>query len=517
MAVTFRRLRRPLGSSALFIALLCASAALGGGAARAATGNTPLTPAQFNANLTRQVYGYLPSWMVDGTTDGYLQYSLLSTIAVHSISYTSDGHVDTTSGAYLVLQSGTGATIVQHAHAAGVRIDVSVSFAPSAVTNDAFFANAAAQSTAIADTVGYLGTWGIDGVSLDVEALDSTSYPAYGSFITALRSAVRAANPAGQVSVATNASTSGARMAQIALSAGADRAFMMGYDYRTGGSSPTGAISPLVSFNGILDLTDSVGLYQSAGAPLNKVVLGLPYYGRIWPTKSNTLNSTRNTAASSCSWGPPTPTVAQIPGESAGLTTNFDPLEQTGWFARYDTTNSTWCEAYYDTPGSLTAKYQLAISNGMAGVGMWALGYDQGLTGYWNAIAATFGSPPATYHPITPARILDTRIGRGLQNPLASGAPNMFQVTGQGGVPTNATAVTGNLTVTGQTYRGYVALTPTQTSTPSVSTINFPSGDTRANGVTVQLGPGGTLAAVYITGRSGDHTQLIFDVTGYFR
>jgi hypothetical protein len=39
---------------------------------------------------------------------------------------------------------------------------------------------------------------------------------------------------------------------------------------------------------------------------------------------------------------------------------------------------------------------------------------------------------------------------------------------------------------------------------------------TRANGVTVALGAGGTLSITYIASSSAARTQAIFDVTGYF-
>ena len=63
-------------------------------------------------------------------------------------------------------------------------------------------------------------------------------------------------------------------------------------------------------------------------------------------------------------------------------------------------------------------------------------------------------------------------------------------------MPTNATAVTGNLTIVGETADGLVALGPSMTPTGDVTTINFIVGDTRANNVTLGLGPNGTLSAV---------------------
>jgi len=123
---------------------------------------------------------------------------------------------------------------------------------------------------------------------------------------------------------------------------------------------------------------------------------------------------------------------------------------------------------------------------------------------------------PTTYFPLTPTRILDTRNSIGLGNVLVSHAARTFQVTGRGGVPANATAVTGNLTVTAQTSRGYVYLGPDPVSNPASSTLNFPVGDDRANAVTVALGAGGTLSVTYAAPTLGPTAHVIFDVTGYF-
>lgn len=119
---------------------------------------------------------------------------------------------------------------------------------------------------------------------------------------------------------------------------------------------------------------------------------------------------------------------------------------------------------------------------------------------------------PTLYKPLTPVRLLDTRVANGLSGAFSASVPRTFQVAGRGGVPTNALAVTGNLTVLG-TGSGIVWVGPLATSTPATSTLNFPANDTRSNGVTVQLGIGGTLSAVLVGGGTKD---MIFDVTGYF-
>jgi serine protease inhibitor ecotin len=122
----------------------------------------------------------------------------------------------------------------------------------------------------------------------------------------------------------------------------------------------------------------------------------------------------------------------------------------------------------------------------------------------------------ASYVPLFPTRILDTRSGNGLSGPFSSHAARTFGVTGRGGVPANATAVTGNVTVTAQTSSGYLYLGPDATNDPTSSTLNFPLGDDRANGVTVAIGSGGTLSITYVAPSGGPTAHAILDVTGYF-
>jgi hypothetical protein len=121
----------------------------------------------------------------------------------------------------------------------------------------------------------------------------------------------------------------------------------------------------------------------------------------------------------------------------------------------------------------------------------------------------------ATYHPTTPARLLDTRAGNGITGRLSAGAPGTFQVAGRNGVPANATAVTGNVTVVNSTAGWAVFLGPNATPSPVTSTLNFSAGEVKGNSLTVALSGTGTLSATYMS-NPGNTTDLVFDVTGYF-
>jgi PKD repeat protein len=178
----------------------------------------------------------------------------------------------------------------------------------------------------------------------------------------------------------------------------------------------------------------------------------------------------------------------------------------TSWAWDFDTngtTDSTERNPVWTYPTAGTYSVSLTASN--------SYGTDTETKAGYVTVATP---PPATFVPLPPARILDTRIGTGLAGPFGAGTPRTFQVTGLGGVPLNATAVTGNLTVTNPTAPGSVYLGPNPLPSPPSSTLNVPFADTRANGVTVALGPGGTLSATYSA--AGGGAALVFDVTGYF-
>ena len=119
------------------------------------------------------------------------------------------------------------------------------------------------------------------------------------------------------------------------------------------------------------------------------------------------------------------------------------------------------------TAAGSTTSYGLAITAMVAGGTYVNLHTTVNTGGEIRGQLRQASTPGATYHSLTPARILDTRDGTGLSGKFVSSKAREFAVAGQGGVDPAATAVTGNLTVTGQTQAGYVALTLTSQSHPA--------------------------------------------------
>ncbi len=362
-------------------------------------------------HLSADVYGYLPYWEMNATTLDYLDFNALSVISLFSVSWGGLGTLDRTATGYRAITGPTGRSVIAAAKARGVRVEIT--FTSFGLANNAkLFGDpsdvppsvdqaAALQATLIGELRTLVRDVGADGVNVDVELLEDKRFDEYGIFLANLGAALRTDNPAATLSVATNAAVSGARMAKRAANAGVDRIFIMGYAYRSAGSNP-GAIAPLVgrtSPSG-LDIRWTLDRYALEGVPLGRVLLGLPYYGMTWPTKSGALGAARTGGGTTY-----TPRVNIAKPASLGVPLLYEPGESVSWYAWYDTsvTPPTWRQVFYDTPASLRPKYAYAVSRQLAGVGIWALGYDRGVPGYWDVLKEMFGPPRVTSFTLTPS------------------------------------------------------------------------------------------------------------------
>ena len=137
-------------------------------------------------------------------------------------------------------------------------------------------------------------------------------------------------------------------------------------------------------------------------------------------------------------------------------------------------------------------------------------------------VLATTAPPPpppaptvytgGSFNAIPPTRVMDTRSGiGGGAGSLGPGQTRTLQVAGAAGVPSGATAVTVNLTVTNPSAAGYLSVWPAGAPQPTASNLNFQAGQTVANLVQVPLGSGGALNFY----NSFGSTDVIADVNGY--
>jgi hypothetical protein len=123
--------------------------------------------------------------------------------------------------------------------------------------------------------------------------------------------------------------------------------------------------------------------------------------------------------------------------------------------------------------------------------------------------------PDATYHPLSPARLLDTRIGIGLlPGRLGPGGTLDLKVTGVGGVPaTGVTAVALNVAVTNASGPlSWLAVWPKGSPRPNASNLNFSAGVSISNLVMARVGADGSVSMFNNLGS----VDVVADVQGWY-
>lgn len=126
--------------------------------------------------------------------------------------------------------------------------------------------------------------------------------------------------------------------------------------------------------------------------------------------------------------------------------------------------------------------------------------------------------------PVTPCRLLDTRVAGG---PIAANTSRSFDVsggasfTGQGGDAAgcglgsvNFAAAAINVAVVTPSAAGYVTAYPFGTTLPLAATVNYTAGDVRGNFTVVKLDQGAATEELSVY--SFAQTHLVADIVGYF-
>ncbi len=132
------------------------------------------------------------------------------------------------------------------------------------------------------------------------------------------------------------------------------------------------------------------------------------------------------------------------------------------------------------------------------------------------SFVATFGAgdpPPGGFHPITPIRVLDTRIPIGTTGGrVGAGGSIELQIVDTAGLPAAGVAgVVLNVTSESPTAASFITVWPTGDPRAVTSNLNTVAGQTRANLVVAKVGPTGKVS---LFNNSGS-TNLVADLAGW--
>lgn len=336
---------------------------------------TAVKPDLSDCMLNRLVFGFHPYW----TGSDYLNYqwNLLSDLCYFSYE------IDPSTGDPVTIHDWLTDPAIDSAQAHGVRVHLCATLFSGHST---FFNNPSARQNLINNLISLVQARNADGVNMDIEAVPSSVSDSMTVFMHDLSVQLKTVVPNAILSIDLPAVDWGNDFQVDSLSNYLDWFFIMGYDYYWNESTEAGPVSPLYSLTASYNysLARTISDYEHAGIEPGKFILGIPYYGRRWATASGEIPS--RTISSGVAL-----TYANIRNNNVNYNSEnyrWEPNSYSSCYVYND--NSSWKQCFIGLDLDLREKYDLVNYRALAGIGIWALGYDNGYTELWQAISDKF-------------------------------------------------------------------------------------------------------------------------------
>lgn len=323
-------------------------------------------------DLCGTVYGFLPYWV----NQAWIQYDLVSVLAVFSVDMGPSGTITNFHGYPSVFQSAMDQT-----HSAGGEVAVTVTnFSGSSIHSIL----TTGRATAIASICSLVNGTSADGVCIDFENVQGSDADSLVSFMEELRESL----PAAHISICTPVVDWAGAFDYSSLAETCDALMMMCYAFSGTWSSIAGPNAPLTGWGSSPESSSNMAwalcdYVRYAPEVHDKLVVGLPYYGHQWETASQYTHS----GCSGCS----TLFYTTLADRAAAYGSLWDGESLTPYYTFYD---GGWNQGWYDDQASLELKYDIVRMAGMQGVAIWALGYDGDRPELWEQLEESFTVPP---------------------------------------------------------------------------------------------------------------------------
>jgi len=347
------------------------------------------------------VYGYLPYWSLNDIQ--YIQLDKLTDIAYFGLYLNEDGSFMTE------LEDGTAepgyrnwrnnedlAKFIEDAQSKEVRVSLTVISHVDEIS-DKFLDCRTCWDTFASNLESEMAYHKLKDVNLNFEYVELTEDEKanqYTEFVSYLEEKLDNKYGESFLVVSTFAdSLVKPRVTKIAdLSKISDALFIMGYDFHRPTSDNAGPVAPIdgIGIHAEYDIRTMLKDYLE-NSPPNKLILGVPYYGYNWVVEDTKEYSKRIEGSDETGY-------SQSQTYSAIMDTilevspavKWDELGQTPYFTYESPTTGAIREVYFENTDSLSKKYELVELNGLAGVGIWALGYDSGYQELWDLLQKWF-------------------------------------------------------------------------------------------------------------------------------
>lgn len=326
--------------------------------------------------VNKIVFGFHPYWMGSAYTS--YDYDLLTDIAFFSFDLIPEtGYFDTT-------KNWDKNSILDSAQKHGCRMHLTISNFTQ-TNNRTFLNNSEARQNSINELIRLVKSpaKGIDGIVIDFENVPEDVRDLLSQYIKDLSSALKQEGKVLSITMPAIDSYNAFDIDEMENSI--EYFLLMGYDYYGSWSAEAGPVAPMYSQPtwGSYSVDHSISNYLGRGMSASQLILIVPYYGGSWEVEGTEIPAKSKQFIKSVTYRDVMNTYTQLP-----------ILEDVSKSAYLDieTDSGGVTQIWFDSKEALSYKYDYVISEKLAGVGIWALGYDNGHTDLWRLIEQKFGN-----------------------------------------------------------------------------------------------------------------------------
>lgn len=358
--------------------------------ASAQTKAEPTPDVKYVPNKKQEIIAFLPSWVI--AKKQKLNLEKLTQLIYFSIKVNSDGSlVKIKDGGEPVLEwqylnSPEFMQIRKEAEGNNTKILVALNNFDNQEI-DQLISDPYATGKFIKEASKLIEEYKLDGINIDFEYVSRTDFPTakhFNGFLSEVTQSLREKYPDIIISVDLNATAVLVDPAYDMVKIGelADQVILMGYDFHTANSATAGPIAPLHTARGQQGSIEQSLKSLTGRVPDNKTILGIPFYGYEWQTVSENYQSetVRNSGALA-TWE----RVHDLLESRDDIQTKWDTKTQSPWIVYKQ--SGAIKQIYYENRHSLSAKMNFVKQNNLAGIAIWALGYEGDHKEAWDIIS----------------------------------------------------------------------------------------------------------------------------------
>jgi spore germination protein len=330
----------------------------------------------------KEVIGFLPYWLLDKANKDYS--NTITTLSYFGVTVDTDGHILKLSNpqeeepGWHALESGKIGPFLEQAKKNKQNLSLVAFMGNSDMIEKLIEDPGTHAQNLIADIVPIMQKYGFSSLNLDIEYTKETTNEqkaAFTQFVQQLKSGLDSAR-AGSLTIDV-ASTSflGKSLTSVAdVAPFAKSIIVMDYDFHFTGSNVSGPVAPLSGAGQISEYDTQESIKAALNTiPAAKIILGMPLYGYEWETIGNfsraaTIPGTGVIASNQ--------RVENLLRSCSACNVQIEDAAKEQEVIFKDQQNGVYHQIFYPDKNATSLKIDFAKENKLAGVALWALGYE---------------------------------------------------------------------------------------------------------------------------------------------